>query len=88
MKYPKPRGCPSHSRLEYAPERIPENQRKANVGNTHYIYCRMHETVEVSSAMVPMWLGMLIVAAVSGIALFHEVVWSSMRVASQVCVNV
>ena len=50
-------------------------------------YCRMHQTVEVSSTVVTIWLGMLILAAVSGIASFHEVVWSSMCVASQVCVN-
>ena len=43
----------------------------------------MHETVEVSSSTVTMWLGMLIVAAVSGTAPFNEVVWSSMHVANQ-----
>ena len=87
MKAPEPRGRPCRSHLEYARERIPDNQRKANVGSARYSYCIMHETVEVSSTVVTIWLGMLILAAVSGIASFHEVVWSPMCVASQVCVN-
>ena len=77
------RGARCRSRLEYAPERIPQYQRKRNAFRSSY--CSMYVTVEVSSERVKTLFAMVIAGGVLGMISVNKLLWTFFCALSQVC---